>query len=382
MQATIPPITMGKGVIVLTYACNLKCSFCYAASEVFDRPATMSLAEGKRSVDFLESIGIQSFTLLGGEPTIYKHLVELVEYSHSKGMGPWVVTNGTRICEENFASRLVEAGLKGGCISLHGHSPEEHDQAVKIPGSYNSAMKAIAMAVENDWPLFPMFTVMDSNMPSIMKVVNALREVGCRKIYINYGLPNIVRELDTGIDAAPRALAKLTEELFLMQDDLGVRFIFNREKNKIPLCHFNYDILKDMFEAEGIGTGCEAVQGNSVIVEPGGSLLGCSHWVEHPLLNIYKDYKKLELISPNEFWHLWQTGRPREFREELRYFPYEQCTDCGWRKDKKCFGGCKVWQKAGVLEKLIAYDDDGSLQVPADNPILSRLSLPILTEIR
>src|SRR5215217_4416929 len=151
MQTTNSPITMGKGVIVLTYACNLKCSFCYAAAEVFDRPSTMSLAEGKRSVDFLDSIGIQSFTLLGGEPTIYKHLIELVEYSREKGMGPWVVTNGTRICEDDFARRLVEAGLKGGCISLHGHSPEEHDKAVKMPGSYESAMKAIALAIENDW---------------------------------------------------------------------------------------------------------------------------------------------------------------------------------------------------------------------------------------
>lgn len=382
MQTAIPQNLMGKGVIVLTYACNLKCSFCYAASEVFDRPGTMSLAEGKRSVDFLASIGIQSFTLLGGEPTVYKHLVELVEYSRQKNMGPWVVTNGTQICEEDYAQRLIDAGLKGGCISLHGHSVDEHDRAVRIPGSYDKAMEAIALAVRRDWPLFPMFTVMNSNMASAMKVVNALIEVGCKKIYINYGIPNIVKDLDTGIDATPEALAKLTEELFLKQDELGVRFIFNREKNKVPLCHFNYEILKDMFEAEGIGTGCEAVQGNSVIIEPGGSVLGCSHWVEHPLLNIYRDYKQLELITADEFWQLWQTGRPLQFREELRFFPYEQCTDCGWRKDKKCFGGCKVWQKAGALPKLIAFEGDSSPQVPAENPILARLSLPILTEIR
>jgi radical SAM protein with 4Fe4S-binding SPASM domain len=382
MTTQLPQTSMGKGVIVLTYACNLKCSFCYAASEVFDRPGTMSVAEGRRSIDFLESIGIRSFTLLGGEPTVYKHLVELVEYSREKGMGPWVVTNGTRICEEGYARSLVEAGLKGGCISLHGHTPEEHDRAVRIPGSYASALKAIALAVEHDWPLFPMFTVMDSNKASVMKMVNSLREVGCRKIYINYGLPNVVPALDTGIDASPQALARLTEELFLAQDDLGVRFIFNREKNKIPLCHFNHDILKDMFEAEGIGTGCEAAQGNTVVVEPGGSLLGCSHWVEHPLLNIYEDYKTLKLISPEEFWRRWQTGRPREFREELRYFPYEQCTDCGWRKDKKCFGGCKVWQKAGVLPKHVAFDGEFGMEVPASNPILARLSLPILSEIQ
>ncbi len=242
-------------------------------------------------------------------------------------------------------------------------------------------MKAVNLAVRRGWPLFPMLTVMNSNMASVMKVVNALIDTGCRKIYINYGIPNVIGSLDTGVDASPQALARMTEQLFLAQKDLGVRFIFNREKNKIPLCHFDYDLLKDMFEADVIGTGCEAVQGNSVIIEPGGTVLGCSHWVEHPLLNIFKDYEKLELMTPDEFGHVWETGRPREFREELRYFPYEQCTDCGWRKAKKCFGGCKVWQKAGVLPKHIAFEGDFRPQIPDENRILARLSLATLTEI-
>ena len=382
METTAPRNAMGKGVIVLTYACNLKCSFCYAASEVFDRPGTMSLAEAKRSVDFLASIGIQSFTLLGGEPTVFKHLREVIAYSRQKGMGPWVVTNGTRICDEDYLRGLIEAGLKGGCISLHGHSAEEHDHATRIPGSYAEAMQAVELAARRGWPLFPMLTVMDSNIGSVLRVVDNLVALGCKTVYINYGIPNVVRELDTGIDASPQALARLSEQLFRLQPQLGVRFIFNREKNKIPLCHFDYETLKEMFEEEVIGTGCEAAQGNTVIVEPGGKLLGCSHWVEHPLLNIYKDYKALELLEPGEFWQRWETGRPAEFRDELRYYPYEQCADCGWRKDKKCFGGCKVWQNAGVLPKLVAFADDGSQRVPLENKTLARLSLPVLTEIR
>src|SRR5437868_474705 len=134
-------------------------------------------------------------------------------------------------------------------------------------------------------------------------------------------------------------------------------------------------------EAGVIGTGCEAVQGNSVIVEPGGTILGCSHWVEHPLLNIYKNYEALELLEPEEFWEQWATGRPKEFRDELRYFPYEECEDCGWRKDRKCFGGCKVWQSAGALPKLRAFDDLNN-SLPDNNPILGRLALPVLTELK
>jgi radical SAM protein with 4Fe4S-binding SPASM domain len=226
-----------------------------------------------------------------------------------------------------------------------------------------------------------MLTVMDSNIEHVIEVVRTLAAAGSSTIYVNYGIPNIVRELDTGCDASPQALARLSEDLFRMQSALGVRFVFNREKNKIPLCHFNHDVLKDMFAAEVIGTGCEAVQGNTVIIEPGGNALGCSHWVEHPLLNIYRDYSALELLTANEFWERWMTGRPLEFRESLKWFPYEQCGDCGWRRDGLCWGGCKVWQSAGVLPRHARYDDGPQTSLSGDgrvNPVLDRLLLPVL----
>lgn len=370
----------GKGVVVLTYACNLRCSFCYAASEVFQHPKTMSLAEGKRSVDFLASLGIQTFTLLGGEPTVYKGLVELVAHARDLGLGPWLVTNGSRTRDAGYLEQLVAAGLKGGCVSLHGRDRDSHDAATAVPGSYDAVIETLSIAARRQWPLFPMLTVMNANVDHVMPTVRTLIDLGCTTIYINYGIPNIVPALDTGCDASPQALARLSEELFGMQRALGVRFVFNREKNKIPLCHFNHETLRDMFADEVIGTGCEAVQGNTVVIEPGGNALGCSHWVDHPLLNIYRDYATLDLLSPQEFWDQWMTGRPLAFREELKWFPYEQCGDCGWRKDGLCWGGCKVWQAAGVLPRHARYEGDGSTpwSPRSSNRTLERLLLPVL----
>ncbi|MFG2133973.1 radical SAM protein [Streptomyces sp. NPDC048751] len=351
-------ITMGKGVLVMTYACNLKCSFCYAGAEVFGSPKTMRSAEAYKGIDFMESIGISTFTLLGGEPTIHRDLLDVVAYAHAKNMGAWVVTNGVKVSDPAFGQSMIDAGLKGGCISLHGHTPEEHDKATRIPGSYDKAMTAVRHAVERGWPLYPMLTVMDSNLPNVLRVVENLVALGCRTIYVNYGVPNVVQQLDTGVASGPEALARLTEQLFRLQPELGVRFIFNREKNKIPLCSFDHATLKDMFADQVIGTGCEAAQGNTVVIEPGGKVLGCSHWVDHPLINIYKDRENLELLTPEEFWEMWHSGRPKEYRDELRFYPFEQCVDCGWRKDGQCYGGCKIWQQADVLPKTYAFDGD------------------------
>ena len=351
-------LSMGKGVLILTYACNLKCSFCYAGHEVFGRPKTMRYAEACASIDFMQSLGIRTFTLLGGEPTIHRDLLNVVSYSASRAMGSWIVTNGVKFADPGFGQALVDAGLKGGCVSLHGDSAKEHDAVTRIPGSFDKAMQATSLAAERGWPLYPMLTVMTPTLPQVRPLIDRLIEIGCRTIYINYGLPNIKEDLDTGVDSGPAALAKLTERLFRLQPELGVRFIFNREKNKIPLCHFDYNTLKDMFSESVIGVGCEAAEGNTVIIEPGGSVLGCSHWVDHPLLNIYRDYERLETLSPDEFWDLWSAGRPLAYRQELRFYPYDACVNCGWRKAEMCFGGCKVWQHAGVLPKTVAFDGD------------------------
>lgn len=375
---------MGKGVLILTYACNLKCSFCYAGHEVFGKPKTMRSGEAYAGIDFMASIGIRTFTLLGGEPTIHRDLLDVIRYAAGRDMGPWVVTNGVKLADPAFAEALLDAGLKGGCISLHGDKAAEHDAVTGIPGSYAAAMRATARAAERGWPLFPMLTVMEPTLGQVRPVIDLLVGMGCRTIYINYGLPNIKAELDSGVDSSPQRLARLTEELYAMQSELGVRFIFNREKNKIPLCHFDYDTLQDMFRDSVIGVGCEAAEGNTVVIEPGGSVLGCSHWVDHPLINIYKDRDRLELIGAEEFWDLWMSGKPLDYRRDLRFYPYEACVDCGWRKAEMCFGGCKVWQQAGVLPRTVAVDGDTVERhpgaVPSAPPRPTFIPLTVLRE--
>lgn len=88
-------------------------------------------------------------------------------------------------------------------------------------------------------------------------------------------------------------------------------------KNKIPLCFFDDDKFETMKGEKQIGTGCEFIKGNTIVIEPGGNVLGCSHWVKHPLMNIYKNYNDLETISEKEFWNVWMNGFPSEVRKKL-----------------------------------------------------------------
>lgn len=343
-------IKMGKGVLIPTYGCNQKCVCCYAASEI-DSPTSMSLKEIEKSIDFMEALGISTFTVLGGEPLISKEIFHLVKYASSKGIGAWIVTNGILLENAEFGNALVKAGLKGGCISIFSMEEAEHDAITRVKGSYKKVTKAIENAIKYNWSWYPIITIVKNNISTILRDINRLIDLGCKTIYINYGVPNVMTENDNEFDLHPEDLAKITEKLFKMQDDIGVKFIFNCEKNKIPLCHFHKDILKEMMECNQIGTGCELVKGNTIVIEPGGSVLGCSHWVGHQLMNIYKNYEELELLSPSEFWDIWMNGYPKQFRDKRLCFPYDKCAECEYRLNGMCFGGCKTWHKSGCLSQ-------------------------------
>jgi len=86
--------------IVVTYACNNKCNFCYAQSMVKkfiegESLLQMPLNFAYQLVDELRKMGIKKFHLIGGEPTVYPHLIDLIEYiKMDKSCYVAVVTNG------------------------------------------------------------------------------------------------------------------------------------------------------------------------------------------------------------------------------------------------------------------------------------------------
>jgi MoaA/NifB/PqqE/SkfB family radical SAM enzyme len=128
-----PPSVM---LISPTMRCNYKCSGCYAANytrdddlppEVFDRVVTEA-----------EQIGIKFMPILGGEPFVYKPLLDIFRKHPKACFQPY--TNGSLINEE-MAKKLVGRGNVAPMISLEGF--EEQTDARRGKGAFERAMKAM-----------------------------------------------------------------------------------------------------------------------------------------------------------------------------------------------------------------------------------------------
>ena len=87
----------------LTNACNYHCAYCFGK---FENQKHLNAGDAKRVIDnihaYFEANGVKDgrINFAGGEPLLYPHLDELIDYTHSLGMLASIVTNGSLLTVE------------------------------------------------------------------------------------------------------------------------------------------------------------------------------------------------------------------------------------------------------------------------------------------
>ncbi len=85
--------------IEFNQACNLRCIYCYALDTPVDRNE-LTVDEFKDVIRQAGEMGARKIIILGGEPLLYPHLLEMIRYIRGLGMEIELFTNGTRVTPE------------------------------------------------------------------------------------------------------------------------------------------------------------------------------------------------------------------------------------------------------------------------------------------
>jgi molybdenum cofactor biosynthesis enzyme MoaA len=127
--------------VILTDSCNFKCPYCRGVRD--DIKGTMSLEKAKYIVDLWTKDNLKNIRFSGGEPTVYKHIVELVKYTKSKGIERIAIsTNGS--AEMTLYKELIDAGVNDFSISLDACCSAYGDMmAGGIEGAWNKVISNI-----------------------------------------------------------------------------------------------------------------------------------------------------------------------------------------------------------------------------------------------
>ena len=134
-----------KLVIKPTLACTGNCKTCSYRKELHKelrRDNILSFEDWKRIFAEANDLGVKTLDISGGEPTLYKHLPDLIKIGRQYGWKVNVNSNGSLITEE-YAEKLLQAGLNCIHISLYSPIPEVHDNMRGREGMWLKATTAI-----------------------------------------------------------------------------------------------------------------------------------------------------------------------------------------------------------------------------------------------
>lgn len=105
--------------IVATNACQMNCAYCI--NSLTDKTLEMPFAKATENISkAIDKFGIKEAVILGGEPTLYKHLVLLIQFLKDAGLRKvGFTTNGVRLKDEKYLIELVRTGVDFINISFH-----------------------------------------------------------------------------------------------------------------------------------------------------------------------------------------------------------------------------------------------------------------------
>jgi organic radical activating enzyme len=171
-------------ILESTDCCNLRCKGCYSTQSDFPK-GFMDLDFYKSMVDSAAKDGLQDKTIImtwaNGEPMLHPKLLDMLQYTTSKGFKTYVTTNGMIWNEEIFHFMLTEPNYYQHIFSLDGLW-NRGNVAKARPGSDE---ERIRRTIEG---FLAMKTRLNSNLDVLVKIVERGQDFAEIEAYIDYWL--------------------------------------------------------------------------------------------------------------------------------------------------------------------------------------------------
>ena len=135
--------------IEFNQVCNLRCIYCYALDNPGDRNE-LTVDEFKDVIRQAGEMGARKIIILGGEPLLYPHLMEMIAYIRDLGMEIELFTNGTKVTRE-MAQAFYEHDVRV-VLKMNTFDESLQDTLAGRKGSYRLMQEALANLKEAGYP--------------------------------------------------------------------------------------------------------------------------------------------------------------------------------------------------------------------------------------
>jgi radical SAM protein with 4Fe4S-binding SPASM domain len=318
--------------LVVNQACNMRCKWCYGEGTHYNPEDSMTLETAKELVDIAIEAGVSHFNIIGGEPTIWQHILDLFDYGRLKGATVGLITNAANFGDDDFWQKYAENPADQISISVKSVDPEEFAY-VTSSKLFEKTMKGIERAIKLHHT--GVTTVYNSlvGMDGLKNIAIECKKLGANSIIVNMCSPTIDEYgvANKGYSVDPEKLAKDTIE---MVDYLNGLYDGEAEVDiQMPLCLFPPDFVEKNLKAKKIMTLCQVFSRAGINFNFKGDVTVCNELTVEAIAR-----KGVDFTDGASLLRHLNSQPVRDFYSEVLRYPAECCEMCRWKVD--CRGGC------------------------------------------
>lgn len=346
--------------LLLTYKCNLKCSFCgqndirrNAKSLIESGFAfTLELDQIEYILDEAEKAGIRHVNIWGGEPLLHPQIFEIISAVKKRYMRCFMVTNGTKL--EEYAEEIVKSKLDFLQVSIDAEG-DKHDQVRNHKGLYDKISRGVKKinAMKRIFPMISSSTVIiPENTGNLAAISNRVIEDGFNTSFFQL-LMSYPQEV------VEEYKQRLVEDYGFTYEDLKVISNFQGEDISYPDYLNGIEQARIMKERHGRQVtfpnifetpedykvytqthgpfprdktrGCWSID-HKINLQPNGDVVLCPDFPDFILGNIFE----------NSIMEIWQSEKRQQFLKDFyNGKPLPICYKCCQLWDKEEFGSFK-----------------------------------------
>mgnify|MGYP004445084893 CR=1 FL=1 len=318
-KVQIPPSV----VLELTYRCNHRCVFCScpwdAPNSTYPKGEELCLDEWKRAIDILYNVGVQSFSISGGEAVLKECMPQIVEYIHVEGLKRGInnqiilISNGKEMKEEYL--HLFKRCNVHLSMSLPGYETfEEHTGVDNADGVLDWFSKAKEIGIQTTLNV----TVTKKNYYELFETISYGLVSGASSVLLNRFLPG-----GRGLKCKDDLMLTLSQVNGMLDTAEEVLSLSNRYGNlgtEVAFCSVKHP---EKYEHIQIGYQCAAAKGFFVI-DPSGNIRTCNHSPK-VVGHVFND----NIIIAEDYWNIFAKSDCKP----------DKCSGC--KVISKCDCGCR-----------------------------------------
>jgi len=221
----------------------------------------------KEIIDDAVEFGLKIVCFSGGEPFLHPQLVDMMEYSHKKGLKNYIYTSGIYLSENGQKSSIPTEIINNIAntadkiiLNIETSNEETYDRIMGTKGCFNLLKGSIKKIIESNIEIESHFVPMKINKNQIKETLKFCSELGISKIsFLRLVIHGRAKENEALLSLSNDEVEEVKHLLSQIQYDntynirIGVPFLNNNDK-----CRCEAAIGKINIKYNGLVYPCEA----------------------------------------------------------------------------------------------------------------------------